>query len=156
MNTITIKTEADIPAEWTRLYAQKKTTVAIRACKPGGETFRVSWSDSILHANPEEDVVIVQPDGREYPCKKDIFIKSYQAIPALSADSFLAGYQFLKKAKSILVEIPQDTRVTIHTLEGVVKDVEYPDYIVIGVDGELYCNTKKYVDQHMRVLKFTD
>lgn len=151
MTKLYVSKPQDIPFEWKRYTAQKKTAVTIRACEPKGESFKVSWSESRLHANPKDDLIVIQPDGKEYPCKKDIFFGTYQAIPALDVESVMAGYRFIKKAKSTLVAIPEGYCVTVGSLEGDVAEVRYPDYIVIGAKDELYVNTQQTVSEHMIV-----
>ena len=71
-----LKTTEDIPRDWKRLTVRKKTTVMIRACN-GVEEFKVAWSDKPLVSNPDEDLIIVQPDGKEYPIKADVFLDTY-------------------------------------------------------------------------------
>jgi hypothetical protein len=145
---ITVKAETDIPAVWPRFVVRKKTTVGIRASK-GVEEFKVSWQDATLVSDPAVDLIIVQPNGTEYPCKKDIFFSTYTPVPAISNEDLIAGYKFVKSATTTIVPIPQRFDVTIQTLEGVLPVVTYPDYIAIGAVGELYANTKQFVDDNL-------
>jgi hypothetical protein len=145
---ITVKGETDIPAIWPRFVVRKKTTVGIRASK-GVEEFKVSWQDATLTSDPTVDLIVIQPDGKEYPCKKDLFFSTYTAVPAVSNEDLIAGYKFVKSATTKIVPIPLNTDVTIQTLEGVLPTVTFPDYIAIGSVGELYANTKKFVDENL-------
>ena len=145
---ITGKAESDIPAIWPRFVVRKKTSVGIRASK-GVEEFKVSWQDAILTSDPELDLIVIQPNGKEYPCKKDLFFSTYTPIPAVSNDDLIAGYKFVKSATTTIVPIPMDFDVTIETLEGVLPVVAYPDYIAIGSVGELYANTKQFVEDNL-------
>lgn len=152
MKSLTLKSVSDIPDSWERFTARKKTKVKIRSCHPGGESFIVPWSSSKLHANPDEDLVVVPENGDEYPCKKDIFFDTYQALPSVIENRLLGGYSFVKKATSQLVKIPEGYTLDIHSLEGIVYGVKYPDYIVIGAKEELYANTKNNVEDNMEIL----
>jgi|694.fasta_scaffold04354_37 hypothetical protein len=149
-----LRQPSDIPFQWKRVYAKKKTGVTIRAVKPEGESFKVSWSESLLYADPNLDLIVrSELDGREYPCKKDIFTETYElAGPAYEAEGTIASYRYTKKTVNSLVEVPQGYDVTVGTLEGDVTDVQYPDYIAIGPKCELYVNTKKTVDENMEIL----
>lgn len=138
-----LKEEKDIPSNWKRHTVRKKTTVKIRPSN-GIERFKVSWADHDLVSDPELDVIVISNDGSEYPCKRDIFFDSY--APITTED-------WIKKATNIIVEIPQGTDpFEVETLEGVVGNVGYPDYVVIGVKGELYVNTRKTVEEHLEII----
>lgn len=130
---------SDIPTNWPILFARKKTKVRIRPSE-GVEKFKVSWQDSELTSDPIEDLIIIQPDGKEYPCKKNIFAETYEDV--------LNGY-WIKKETSKLVQIPEGESVQIETLEGTLNAVQYPDYIAIGKRNELYANAKSWVDENL-------
>lgn len=134
-----LKHPSDIPTNWPILFARKKTKVRIRPSE-GIEKFKVSWQDSELTSDPDQDLIIIQPNGKEYPCKKDIFTETYQE----ESDGF-----WLKKETSKLVQVPEGEWVDIVTLEGDVKGVHYPDYIAIGKRDELYANAKSWVDKNL-------
>lgn len=137
-----LKTPSDIPSDWPILLAKKKTLVSIRPSN-GVETFKVSWQDSELVSDPEKDLIVIQPDGSEYPCKKDIFAETYEDT----------GFNlWRKKETSRLVQVPEGESVQIETLEGTLNAVEYPDYIVIGKQDELYANTKSWADKNLEIL----
>ena len=138
----------DIPLGWPRLQARKNSAVTIRAANAVEES-SVDWQDSVLTSDPQLDLIVKSLDGKEYPCKKDIFFSTYTGVPAENNEDMLAGYMFVKSALSTLVRIPAHATVEIQTLEGVLPVVEFPDYISIGPKGELYANTKDFVDQNM-------
>lgn len=146
-----LKTTEDIPSNWKRLTVRKKTTVMIRACN-GVEEFKVAWSDKPLVSNPDEDLIIVQPDGKEYPIKADVFLDTYQIV---LGEEFLPEErsQYIKKTVTTLVEIPEGVApFEIDTLEGTINNVAYPDYVAVGSKGELYTNTKKFVEDNLEIL----
>jgi len=140
---MTLKIPSDIPSSWPILKARKKTTVSIRE-SIGREQFKVSWQDSILESDQELDLIVIQPNGNEYPCKKDIFAETYIE----TADS-----QWLKKEESRLVQIPEGESVSIETLEGTLNEVKHPDYIVIGKKDELYANTNEWAQNNLTFLQ---
>lgn len=148
---ITVENESVIPSFWPQFNVRKKTRVGIRASN-GVEEFKVSWQDAILKSDPAVDLIVIQPNGEEYPCKKDLFFSTYTAVPAVTADDYIAGYKFVKSAITKLVAIPDGVDVTIQTLEGVLPTVTYPDYVAIGSAGELYANTKKFVDENLEIV----
>lgn len=138
-----LKEIQDIPQDWKRLTVRKKTSVSIRPSRVV-ERFKVSWADHDLISDPELDVIVISNDGSEYPCKKDIFLESYTPSD---------GSKWVKKGTNVIVEIPEGTpSFEVETLEGVVGDVAYPDYVVIGVKGELYVNTRESVEKNLEVI----
>lgn len=140
---MTLKSLSDIPSNWPVLKARKKTTISIRE-SIGREQFKVSWQDSVLESDPELDLIIIQPNGSEYPCKKDIFYETYTEI---------ADNQWIKNEISRLVQVPQRESVSIETLEGKLNEVNYPDYIVIGKKDELYANTFEWAQNNLTFLQ---
>lgn len=142
MNKITVKTVSDIPENWNVLSIKKNTTVSIRESN-GKEEFNVDWSSSVLFSDPESDIIVIQPSGKEYPCKRDIFEQTYELV---------SDQKYRKNVISKIVEIPHDTEVTIETLEGTLNSVSHPDYIAIGAKGELYANTSEFVKNNCVIL----
>ena len=136
---MTLKSPSDIPPSWPILKARKKTTISIRE-SIGREQFKVSWQDSVLESDPEVDLIIVQPNGNEYPCKKDIFAETYIKI---------ADNEWIKNEISRLVQVPEEQSVSIETLEGKLNAVSHPDYIVIGKRDELYANTYEWAENNL-------
>jgi len=139
---MTLKTPLDIPSNLPTLKARKKTKVSIRE-SIGREQFKVSWQDSVLESDPEVDLIIIQPNGDEYPCKKDIFAETY----ILLEDNF-----WVKNEISRLVPVPEGESVSIETLEGKLNEVSYPDYIVIGKRDELYANTFEWAETNLQFI----
>ena len=144
MKKLIIKNAKDIPDTWIKSVVRKKTSVRIRPCK-GVESFKVSWQDAELISDPEKDVIIIQDDDKEYPCKIDIFEESY----VISSND---PNRFVKKSTNQIVKIPENYSVEIETLEGVLPEVSFPDYISIGIKGELYANTEKFVKEILEVI----
>lgn len=134
-----LKRPSDIPSNWPILLARKKTKVRIRP-SDGVETFKVAWQDSELTSDPVQDLIVILSNGEEYPCKKSIFAETYE--------DDLTGF-WTKKELSKLVQVPEGESVDIVALEGDIKGVNYPDYIVIGKRDELYANSKSWVDENL-------
>ena len=139
---MTLKHPSNIPSSWPILKARKKTTVSIRE-SIRREQFKVSWQDSVLESDPELDLIVIQPNGDEYPCKKDIFAETYL---------LLEGNQWIKNEISRLVQVPEGETVSIETLEGTLNAVKHPDYIVIGKKDELYANTNEWAQNNLTFL----
>ncbi len=134
---IVIETEAQIPPDWgpPRL-AVRKSTVSRR--EPDGiEIFTLSWGT--LTARPGEDWVLVQGSGEEYPIKKDIFEKTYEVV---------APGRYRKTARSRLIRVPEDVTAVLATKEGELA-VRHPDFLVIGVEGEVYANSAAWVAENL-------
>jgi hypothetical protein len=145
-----LKTIEDIPSDWKRLTVRKKTTVMIRA-SDGVEEFKVAWSDKPLISNPDEDLIIIQPNGSEYPIKQNVFEETYDIHDNTSWTP--SEFTYIKKTTTTLVEIPEGvTPFEIETLEGVIDNVGYPDYVAIGAKGELYTNTKEFVEDNLKII----
>lgn len=136
---------SDIPSEWELLNVRKKTTVRIRPSIEV-ERFKVSWQDAELVSDPALDIIVIQPNGKEYPCKKDIFAETYIQKPELGVDVWM------KSATTQIVKIPEGVSVEIETLEGVLPSVTFPDYIAIGAKGELYANTVDFVQNNLEIV----
>lgn len=154
MKTLHLKAPADIPRAWKKYSAKKKTGVTLRAVRPGGESFSVYGSDSKIYADPAVDVILRNElDGKEFPCKKDIFTETYElAGPAFDdGNATVAGYRYTKKGSTILVEIPEGYCVTVHSLEGPIENVQAPTYVVIGAKDELYTNGKEFVEKNLEL-----
>lgn len=151
IKSMKLKNKEDIPSDWKVLTVRKKTTVKIRPCN-GVERFKVSWSDSDLVSDPDLDIIVISSDGREYPHKKDIFFEAYEIVR--KDDIFDdPSVEYIKKVTNQIVEIPEGTEpFEVETLEGVVSGVSYPDYVVIGVKGEIYVNTREFVEKDLEVV----
>lgn len=151
-----LKEVSDIPKDWKVLDVRKNSTVKIRPSN-GVETFKVSWQEAELVSDPEVDLIVIQPNGKEYPCKRDIFWQTYAVHNApdfYSEDVSLSvyDYEYVKNAKTRIVQIPEGVNVEIETLEGILPVVTFPDYVAIGVKGELYANTQDFVQKNLEIL----
>lgn len=137
---IIIENGDQIPPDWgAPQEAVRKTTVAIRKPK-GGETFTLAGGT--LTATPELDWIVVQPSGEEYPIKKTIFAATYEQT---------AKGRYRKTSRSRLVQVPEGVVVLLVTREGHLE-VQYPDYVVIGKNNEVYANTAQWIAENMVLL----
>ena len=146
-----VQTQEDIPDSWQVLKVRKKTTVKVRSCE-GVEEFDVSWQDSKLISDPAVDVIIIQPNGVEFPCKREIFNSSYIPLVGIS-DVRTKDVHYIKNVTSQIVPIPIGETVQIETLEGTLNEVTFPDYIAIGIRGELYANTFEFVRDNLEFIE---
>lgn len=138
--TLHITSPEQIPASWGQpSEAVRTTTIAIREPR-GGETFTTSWGT--LTAVPGEDVVIMQDSGEQYPIKRAIFATTYEEI---------TPGRYRKSARSRLVQVPPGVVAVLATLEGTIE-VRHPDYVVIGVNNEVYANALSWVEENLTVL----
>lgn len=62
------------------------------------------------------------------------------------------GFPIREGLKYCVRILPEGEEVEIETLEGVLPKVTYPDYIAIGVKGELYANTQEFVEKNLEIL----
>ncbi len=133
-----------IPKNWgVPRAAVRKTTITIREPR-GRETFVTSWGT--LTATPGRDWVIVQESGEEYPIKKEIFAATYEEMEP--------GH-YRKYARSRLVQVPERVIAVLATKEGLVE-VRHPDYVVIGVENEVYANAEAWVRANLEFLPADD
>lgn len=136
MSRVVISNGSEIPANFGQIQkAVKKLTVGIREPN-GNEEFKLSWGT--LTAVPGIDIVIVAA-GEEYPCKKEIFDKTYEMV---------SPGRYRKTATSSLVQVPVGVTAALKTLEGNVE-VQYPDYVAIGPKNEVYANGLKWVEENL-------
>lgn len=130
---IPIASAADVPATWgAPRAALRKSTVARRA-PVGVETFTLSWGT--LTAQPDEDWIVIQDSGEEYPIKRDIFATTYEEV---------TPGRFRKTVRSQLVQVPAGITAHLATKEGELA-VRHPDYVAIGAEGEVYANAAEWV-----------
>jgi len=138
MDHVTIETGDHIPSTFGSLRkAILKSTVRIRQARPGGETFDKPWGT--LTATPQEDLVIVQDSGEEYPIKRGIFAETYEETEP---------GRYRKIAQSRLVQVPEGTVALLKTLEGDLE-VRNPDFIVVGEQNEVYANDAEWVEANL-------
>jgi hypothetical protein len=118
--------------------AQRHTTVGIR--QPNGtETFKHKNGD--LTAVPEIDYVVVPTDGSlEYPCKIDLFHKAWVETEP--------GSSVYHRKPSRVIQVPEGDLAIINSREGESR-VAYPDFIALGLDDEVYCHSKEWVDKNL-------
>ena len=130
----------DIPPSFGGLHlARKKNAVRMRRpTEP--EEFKTEWG--VLVARPGEDVVVIDPSGSEAPVKKEIFERTYGET---------AHGEFRKHAVVRLVQVPPGITAVLTTREGDLE-VRHPDYVVIGVDDEVYANAADWVAENLEFL----
>ncbi|HEX8978976.1 MAG TPA: hypothetical protein VF811_04645 [Parasulfuritortus sp.] len=139
--SVRIEGAAHIPAEWGRpRTAVRKGTISLRE-PSGNETFAKPWGT--LSARPGEDYVAVEESGDEYPIKKAIFARTYEAV---------APGRYRKSAPSRLVQVPEGWTAVLATLEGKIV-VRHPDYVAIGPDGEVYANARDWVAANLEFIE---
>ena len=140
MKNLTFSSGTEVQSEFgPPLIARRKTLVTIREAE-GVETFSRSYGD--LTASEGVDYVLVPVDGSDpYPCKIDIFPKSWEETEASSGT-------YRRKALAKVVPVPQGVSVILKTLEGD-ENVSYPDFIAIGVNDEIYINRKEWVEENL-------
>lgn len=124
--------------------ARKKVPVRIREPEAPSERFKKSWGELI--AVPGEDYVLYNyNDPQGYPCKRDIFEKTYEETEPGSG-------LYRKIVKSRLVQVPVGVVAVLKTIEGELE-VQHPDYIVVGAKNEIYTNRPDWVERN---LEFVD
>ena len=137
MQTVRISCGSEVPQEWGIPHAAKRKTTVSRREPNGVETFHLAWGSLI--ARPGEDWVLLQDSGEAYPIKKSIFDKTYEE---------LAPGRYRKSAHSRLIQVPEGVTAMLATKEGDVE-VRHPDYVVIGVEGEVYANSADWVAENL-------
>lgn len=104
----------------------RKKPIVIEAYQTDKELI-IDTIDGSLRAAPG-DWIITGVSGKQYPCKPDIFEKTYEPVDDLG--------KFRKKP--IIVEASQtDKEIIVNTLEGPLRAVP-GDWIITGVNGEKY------------------
>ena len=125
--------------------AKRKTLVRIREVN-GTEVFETKYGEGNLEAKHGIDFVVIPVDGAEqYPCKIDIFHKTWEET---EKDSGI----YRRKELCRCIPIPEGTTVILETLEGK-RVVSHPNYIAIGIEGEVYSYSPEWVEKN---LKFVD
>lgn len=141
MSSYTFTTASEAIAVYGKpLIAQRKTLVKVRPVKGESEVF-LTGEDPIVAISGEDYVVIPCDGSPSYPCKIDIFHKSWEGTNDGSG-------VYRRKALSRVIQVPPGDTVLVKTLEGDVS-VSHPDYIAIGVDGEVYKNEVEWVKQNL-------
>jgi hypothetical protein len=135
--TVRIARADDIPPSFGGLrLAHKKNPVRMRS-PVAPEEFRTEWG--VLVARPGEDVVVIDPSGSEAPVKKEVFERTYGET---------AHGEFRKHAAVRLVQVPPGVTAVLATREGDLE-VRHPDYVVVGVDDEVYANAADWVAENL-------
>jgi hypothetical protein len=118
------------------LIGKRKTLVSTRAIKGPFELFHTSAGE--LRGESNIDLVVVPMDGSPpYPCKISIFHESWVETEPGSGI-------YRRSAVSKIVPIPEGHEVVLKTLEGD-EIVRHPDFVAIGVEGEVYANSADWV-----------
>ena len=125
------------------LTARRTSKIRIREVEGEIEIFK-SLGGNELTAIKDIDWVMLPENHPPYPCKKDIFERSWE--PILEEPGF-----YRRSALAKVIPIPEGCAVTLETLEGSVT-VTYPSYIAIGVDGEVYSNSQEWVTNNLEFI----
>ena len=124
------------------LIGKRKTLVTTRPIKGEFETFHTSAGE--LRGEGSVDLAVVPMDGSPpYPCKISIFHESW-----LETEPGSGIYR--RSAVSKIVPIPEGHEVVLRTLEGD-ETVRHPDFIAIGIKGEVYANSAAWVADNLEV-----
>lgn len=134
----------DIPENWTRRIVKKNSPVTYRELLSDTQAFIVHGGDQVIHGYRYKDVILKGEDGVEYPCKRDIFLRTYEQVDDTEF--------YVKKGEFVIVEIPRNVRVDIKTLEGDEKDIVFPNYLAIGPKSEVYPLTTDFVFNKLKVI----
>ncbi|MEB3361748.1 MAG: hypothetical protein VKI42_06440 [Synechococcaceae cyanobacterium] len=123
--------------------ALRKTLVTTRAI--AGETERFATRMGELVGHQADDLVVVPTDGGSpYPCKTSIFQQSW-----IETEPGSGVYR--RKALARLVPVPQGDEVIVRSLEGDLT-IRHPDFIALGVQGEVYANSADWVAENLEFL----
>lgn len=125
------------------LVARRITTVGIRYVEGSRELLEMANGET-LEAVAGVDYVMIPEAGHPYPCKIGIFHRSWEPHPDQPG-------RYRRKALCNLVQVPKGDVVTVNTLEGKVT-VQHPDYIAIGIDGEVYSNSYGWAQSSLEFL----
>lgn len=123
--------------------ALRKTLVTVRAI--AGKTERFATRSGELVGNEADDLVVVPLDGSSpYPCRKTIFEQSWSETEPGSG-------VYRRTALARLVPVPEGHEVIVRSLEGDLT-IRHPDFIAIGVQGEVYANSAEWVAENLEFL----
>lgn len=124
--------------------AKRKTNETVRIREVNGEREIFPHKGGDLTAIPGLDYVMIPKNGAEYPCKIDIFEKSWEEVEPGSG-------VYRRKALAKLVQIPEGESVILSTKEGLTMQ-SHPDFIAIGVDDEVYSNSLEWAKGNLDFL----
>jgi hypothetical protein len=121
--------------------ARRTTLVRIREVNVT-EVFEMNHGKGSLEAKQGIDFVVIPVDGAElYPCKIDIFHKTWEET---EKDSGI----YRRKELCRCIPIPEETTVILETLEGQ-RIVSHPNYIALGIKGEVYSYSPEWVEKNL-------
>jgi len=122
------------------LIAKRKTLVSTRPIEGPFEMFHTRTGE--LRGEEDVDLVVLPLDGSpSYSCKNLIFHESW-----VETDQGSGIYR--RSAVSKIVPIPEGHEVVLRTLEGD-EIVSHPDFVAIGVEGEVYANSADWVADNL-------
>ena len=100
-----------------------------------------------LTADPDQDYVLVDPNGKRRPIKKRIFETTY--TPA-------GDDTYKKTAITQVVQVLEGTKARVISLETENDEdadiVVFPNYIAIGPEGEVYENKATWIEENLEIL----
>ena len=127
--------------------ALRKTLVTTRVIT--GETERFATRMGELVGQKGDDLVVVPTDGSTpYPCKISIFNESW-----IETEPGSGVYR--RKALARVVPVPEGDEVIVRSLEGDLT-IRHPDFIALGVQGEVYANSADWVAANLEFLPLQD
>ncbi len=123
--------------------ARRRSLVTIRSIEGPTEVFASPTGE--LNGSQAVDLVVVPIDGSEpYPCKVSTF---YQSWIETEPGSGL----YRRKALAKVVPVPQGHEVVVRSKEGEHR-IHHPDFIAIGIHGEVYANSAEWVASNLEFL----
>lgn len=122
------------------LIGKRKTLVSTRPIEGPFEIFQTRTGE--LRGERVVDLAVVPLDGSpSYPCKISIFHESW-------VETEQGSGIYRRSAVSKIVPIPEGHEVVLRTLEGD-EIVSHPDFVAIGVEGEVYANSADWVADNL-------
>jgi hypothetical protein len=123
------------------LLARRKSLVTVRETD-GTEVFQRNTGN--LLAVEGQDYVVTPCDGSaQYPCKIDIFHESWELIEG--------SKEYRRKNLCRVIPVPRDKTIILDTLEGEAI-VKHPDFVALGIRGEVYCNSRDWVNSNLEFI----
>jgi hypothetical protein len=123
--------------------ARPRSLVRIRPIAGPMEVFATPTGELI--GRQEQDLVVVPTDGSEpYPCKVSTFHQSWIETEAGSG-------LYRRQALAKVVPVPEGHEVVVRSKEGEHR-IHHPDFIAIGIHGEVYANSAEWVASNLEFL----
>lgn len=123
--------------------ALRKTLVTIRPIEDSDEVFTTPTGE--LFGQQELDLMVVPCDGSEpYPCKVSTFHQSW-------IESEPGSGLYRRQALAKVVPVPEGDEVVVRSEEGE-HTIRHPDFIAIGIHGEVYANAADWVAGNLEFL----